>query len=295
MIITNSQLISTAITLVFSTQSFSVVTPPRTAHDITENYFNHSTNCGSENKPAFLCSGVLLRATAVSDNYHSWDPSPQSLESGGVSFSYLRKDAKFTRLAYGYKNGMIFYPHNKAPSDKDQIEVLCAFPVDADTVNREHKGCGYHAFYPAASKSCRTMGIRTAHDWYQHYKSIDHNSHQHQCGFDTQESASRNGYYFLLSLEARRLMGYKFLSTQNELRLASWQPGSPGKLPLRAFFYIDGGLSTAQHDQRDFYQQTGNVVPVIRLTLPTSLHSDATFNYRAGDQAVNSIPYSIKD
>lgn len=282
----NAKLLLAASALAFSSQVASIVTPPRTAHDITENYYNEAKNCGSENKPAFLCSGVLLRATATSDHYHSWDPSPQSQTSGGVSFSYLRKDAKFTRLAYGYKNGMIFYPHNKAPSDKYQIEVLCSFPVDADTVNRNNKGCGYHASYPDSSRSCRTMGIRTAHDWYQHYKSTGHNPHQHQCGFDMQESASENGHYFYQSIQARDLMGNAFLTIQNELRLASWSPGISGALPLQAFFYIDGGLKNAQHDQRDFYQQSGQVVPVIRLTLPTSLSSDAKFNYREADQAV---------
>ncbi|CAO96035.1 hypothetical protein [Erwinia tasmaniensis] len=280
-------LLLSASALAFSTQNASIVTPPRTAHDITENYYNNAKNCGSENKPAFLCSGVLLRATAASANYHSWDPSPQSQASGGVSFSYLRTDAKFTRLAYGLKNGMIFYPHNKAPSDKYQIEVLCSFPVDADTDNRKNRGCGYHASYPDSSRSCRTMGIRTAHDWHQHYESIVQNSHQHQCGFDMQEGTSENGHYFYQSIQARRLMGNAFLTIQNELRLASWSPGTPGKLPVQAFFYIDGGLINAQRDQRDFYQHTGQIVPVIRLTLPASLSSDARFNYRAADQAVN--------
>ncbi|WP_434086437.1 hypothetical protein [Photorhabdus laumondii] len=90
---------------------------------------------GDTQSPAFLCSGVILRGTIHSNDYKFWQPSPSSIKSGGVSFSYLRKDAKFKRLAYGYKNGFIIFPEHIAPEDRVDFSVLCAFPIDGYTRN----------------------------------------------------------------------------------------------------------------------------------------------------------------
>jgi len=72
------------------------------AAELTAQYNDKRADCGAVNRPAFLCSGILFRGTVPSDAYHSWNPSPISQTRGGVSFSYLRADAKFDRLAYGY-------------------------------------------------------------------------------------------------------------------------------------------------------------------------------------------------
>jgi hypothetical protein len=54
-----------------------------------------------------------------------------------------------------------------------------------------------------------------------------------------------------------------------------------------AFFYISGGVANAKIDQRKYFDRTGGqVIPVIRLTLPANAQADATFEYFTGDQAV---------
>ncbi|MFQ6287580.1 N-acyl homoserine lactonase [Yersinia enterocolitica] len=277
--------------MIFSLHALAIVTPPqpsRTANDLTKQYHNSSSNCGSANKPAFLCSGIMLRGTVPSNLYHSWDPSPASVTSGGVSFSYLRKDAKFNRLAYGYKNGFIIYPHNNTPTNLLKIEVLCSFPLDGDTINRSAKGCGANTAYPASSKACQSMGIRTAGAWSNHYKSVSNNPRQHQCAFDVRSSVSGNADYFSASIKARAYIASESFKEQNEIRLATWSQGIASKLPIQAFFYVNNGLSNAQFDQRDYYNQTGLFIPIIKLTLPTNSSADAKFNFYKSDQVVQN-------
>lgn len=105
-----------------------------TADLMNSNYEKVVDNCGSPSRPAFLCSGILFRGTDPDTSYNSWDPSPASVKSGGVSFSYLRKDAKYSKLAYSYLNGFVFYPYSYAPNGKNtNLDVMCMFPIDAAT------------------------------------------------------------------------------------------------------------------------------------------------------------------
>ena len=92
-------------------------------------------------KPAFLCSGVLFRATWPSTDYMFYSISPKSQKSGGVSASYLRKDAKYRKLAYGLKSGFIFDTIFGNPKDHQDYSVLCSFPIDAATDDRAQQGC----------------------------------------------------------------------------------------------------------------------------------------------------------
>lgn len=271
-----------------SFNAYSIVTPVGTASDLTKQYNNTSRNCGSANKPAFLCSGVLLRGTVPSTGYHSWEPSPVSIQSGGVSFSYLRKDVKFKKLAYGYKNGLIFYPHNTTPHGKVESEVLCSFPMDADSFNRNSNGCGAHNKYPSISKACQSLGVRTAGAWKNHYTASSTDPHLRQCGFDVRENVNSNADYFYESIKARSLISTEAFTEQNELRLTTWRQGIGEKLPIQAFFYVNNGLSYAQYDQRDYYKQTNIFIPIIKITLPNSLSEDVKFNYIASDQAIKS-------
>lgn len=254
---------------------------------LAERYNDTRANCGAVSQPAFLCNGVIFRGTAFSNSYHSWDNSLLSHQKGAVSFSYLRKDSRYNKLAYGYVNGYIFLPVFYA-NGKLTPQVLCAFPIDAATNNRTGTGCGD---YPgvAGSGPCQSQNIYNASAWIAHY-TAGNNSHTHQCGFDVRDALDAGATTaFTATLQAMLLIGIESFHTQNELRLAVWPDGQGHNLPLEAFFYLNDsarGRTNAQNDQRDFKQTTGLGAPVISLWLPKVAGGDATFKYLASDQVI---------
>lgn len=249
-------------------------------------------DCGSASRPAFLCSGVLLHATGHhSTTYAAWDPSPASVASGGVAFSYLRKDANFSRLAFSYATGFIFYPALEAPVGKYHVEVLCAFPVDADSNDRVERGCGTNNRYPTSSDLCHRQNIQTAAQWKVHFESVPVTAYRnaHQCGFtvrDSDNAYAANNFY--QALAAQRLI---HSLEQNEQRLATWPQNIAATVPIHAFFFLSGNnaaLADAQANQRDFYNASGHLwVPIIRITLPVVTTGVAIFVYTESDQAVH--------
>lgn len=263
------------------------------ACQITQDYNNTAESCGNGDYDiAAKCSGVVIRGTSGNLNrtYHSWEASPESLKNGGISFSYLRKDAKFKRLAYDYGTGFIFYPEHFSHGQAS-INILCGYPLDAGTGNRSNKGCG-----PASDSrlSCNLLDaqINTGDDWvkmiYEHAKT-EHDF----CSFILNDEidahlGAKKG--FTVMLDAMKALNSqkdnKSFSEQNELRLEAW-PKMKKDIPLEAFFYLPGhpdALKSAQKDQSEFKTFSGRIVPVIRLTLPQAPEADAVFKYRKEDQ-----------
>lgn len=260
---------------------------------LNDSYSTTPVDCGAEKQPAFFCSGVLLRGTDVySDDYHAWDPSPASQQSHGVSFSWLRKDAKFNNLAYSYNNGFIFYPFMNAPASKyTSIDIMCAFPIDGATEYRNNSGCGASSQYPDESELCQSQGITTAEQWHAHYLE-GNRSHLYQCGFETRASSGEdNADAFYQTIRSMALLGNESFNEQNELRLRTWDQGMQATLPIQAFFYLSGtsGLSSAQNNQLDLMRSTNNQVwvPVIELRLPSSPSAEVKFIFNQEDQAIN--------
>ncbi|MBV6752200.1 Ig-like domain-containing protein [Pseudomonas chlororaphis] len=269
-----------------SAHSHFILAGQETATRITQRYRDTRPDCGAPSRPAFLCTGIILRGTNPSPDYHAWNPSNLSVTSGGVSFSYLRTDAKYKGLAYSYKNGFFFSPY-LASAGKVHPEVLCSFAIDGHTFERPtDKGCGAHIRY-TDSGLCRNQGITTAAQWLTHYDRVTGNPQrqQHQCAFDVRDALNEQATSaFNASIAAMKLIPSESFATQNELRIATWAQNIPTQLPLEAFFYVDDGLAGAQYYQRDFYQATGVTVPIIRMTLPAVAANDATFEFRAQDQ-----------
>lgn len=258
-------------------------------------------NCGTTNNPAFLCSGILFRGTQASTAYHSWNPSPGSQQRGGVSFSFLRADSKFSRLAYGYTNGLIFKPYQLVGAGKLNPTVLCAFPVDAWTDGRTSKGCGAHTLFPLVSGPCQSQGITTAPQWVSHFSQPSNNENAHSCGFDVSSGGTGHAAHFMAELAARTLIAAESFGQNDELVIAAWsQMENPTPLPIQAFFYLPGGLAGAQYDQKDYYKHAGAVIPIIAMRLPASAANDASFVYQEQDQAVGEtepppVPGSDED
>ncbi|RLU11194.1 halovibrin HvnA [Pseudomonas prosekii] len=257
----------------------------RVATALTQRYMDTRLNCGANSMPAFLCSGIILRSTvpAPGSQYFTWNPSPNSQKSGGVSFSYLRKDMNFKSLVFGQTSGFIFLPVlNQLPGTR-KIEVLCTYPVDGAVLLRDKPGCGAHPYAPDLSRRCQTIGITTAEQWIANKKKNGWNS----CSFDVRDSMNQLAAdSFYQAIRAHNLGNY-FAGAYDysELILATWPQNIPKELPIEAFYYITTGLPGAQKDQRDFYAQTaGKVVPVIKLTLPATNTGNAVFSYNPADQ-----------
>lgn len=277
--------------------SISTTAGADVAQTLTALYSNTVENCGTDSKPAFLCSGVTLRATETSASFYPWNPSPGSVTRGGVAFSWLRKDSNFSRLVYGYGNGFIFYPVLSKPSDKLKIEILCFFPLDSDSLSRGSPGgCGAHNSYPSSSGLCHelTPKVDTAAGWFSHYTSIadvNYERHHHQCGFDIRDKMNYHaGPNFTTGVKARALLTGRDQTFLNEMLLATWAQNIPKQLPIMAFFYINDSskakwLADARNDQQRFYQQTGGqIAPIIQITLPSTASGTATFIYYDDEQ-----------
>ncbi|WP_339538501.1 halovibrin HvnA [Pseudomonas sp. RA_15y_Pfl2_54] len=268
---------------VASALSSTAQTGPQVAADLTAHYNDVRVNCGSASMPAFLCRGIMLRSTVPSTAYKAWNPSPHSQTSGGVSFSYLSKDSKFTGLVFNQKNGFIFYPVLSRPSGTRQIEVLCSFPRDGATQLRMAPGCGAHPYTPDRSRRCQTIGITTAEGWLANRRENIWNV----CSFDVRDAMNHLAAdSFYQTIRAHQL-GNFFAGQHDyiELVLATWPQNIPKELPMQAFFYLDGGLAGAQYDQKDFYDSTGGkVLPIIKINLPRTANADAQFIYNQADQ-----------
>ncbi|WP_072055076.1 halovibrin HvnA [Aliivibrio fischeri] len=253
---------------------------------LRKDYNDTSQDCNGS--PAFLCSGITFRGNKPG-NYHVWNPSPNAIKSGGVSFSYLRKDSKYSKLAYGYDSGYIIYQIFGGPKDKIDLDYLCFYPIDAATNTRAKNGCGT---YPgvSGSQSCDEQGIYTASAWKNHY-SNGNNSHTHQCSFNLRENASSDTTQnFAEGIKSMAKISTESFGTQNELRLAIWDQNIGDILPIQTFFYTadsgSHGRDEAQSYQKDFYQTTGIAIPVIKLTLPNYSSQDVQFTFDRNDQAI---------
>ena len=282
---------------VVSNNPHAEMSGPKVIELLNTLYNRKFPNCDqNNNRPAFLCSGIIFRVTDKNpgDTHHVWNPSPTSVRNGGVSFSYLRADSKFGRLAWGKGNGFMLYPIFGAPIDKIDLDVLCSFPIDGWTWNRTTP-CGTHASYPATSQRCQSAGVSTAEQWKSVWDSSPNSHHIRQCGFDVSEATGKPaGVPFYQSVRARGMLSQMpaHFSEQNEIVIKTWPQNLQNTLPLMAFFYIAGGanagLVEAQGNQKDFYDSTSARiwVPVIRLYPPSTPAAEATFQYVESDQLV---------
>lgn len=291
-----------------SAQSVKQPSGEETAAKLTARYNDISQSCGRQKDlPASSCSGVLLRGIDSTKHY-SWDPSPGSQERGGVSFSYLRKDAKFPRLAFGYKNGIIVNSDAKHLVSPEWgavffLRVICAFPTDAWTDRRSEYGCGQHRDSKVNSRPCVRQVGNSASQWQAHYTNVARNTDRDQCSFIDGRALSDGTLYlispeaFYQSIVARNSppLADKLFNTQNEVVVEVWKLGDPIRdeklynenlklMPIHAFFYLNAtGLVGAKKDRDRYLSKTGRKIPLIKITLPATRTQDAVFAYLPAD------------
>lgn len=187
--------------------------------------------------------------------------SPKSQASGGVSASYLRKDSKYRKLAYGLKSGFIFDTIFGNPKDHQDYAVLCSFPIDAATDDRNQAGC---------TDSRRTPGV------------VEKFCHE--------QGNTAAGPAFYQSIRAMATIADESFTTQNELRLAKWEENPPKSPSILALFYTeDAGLEGARLNQLQWYKAVGQYLPVINMQLPQTRQQDASFAYDSKKQVIQPI------
>jgi hypothetical protein len=261
---------------------------PTVARHLKERYDETNDDCGTPARPAFLCSGILLRATGYSVAYRSWLPNPATAP-WGVSFSWLRQDSNFPD-SFPSGNGFIVYPWFHAddvPGQYEQLHVRCIYPQDAWTGSPDRCLSG-----PADERLevCQKEGVYTAAQWLDRFTDD-----KDQCAFDVAYGTEQTAHAWTqvkLVREQRRIF------RRNEVVVAAWPQEVGDRMPLEAFFYRDNcfdhddcmeyplmqRIVHAKRDQNDFFQHTNRWVPVIRWTPAVSATEPATFTYNPDDQ-----------
>jgi hypothetical protein len=210
-----------------------------------------------------------------------------------VSFSWLRTDTNFANLVFAYRNGFIFYPQQATPPGKDGIQVLCIFPMDGDTGSRPAlQGCGPNTASPTTSGPCESQNINTAAQWLIHFNQ-QANKYNGQCGWSVRYGEADTADRFYQAILARQRMPLPWWNVQDELMLATWPQGRGATLPIRAFFYVPGeagALDKAKSDQSRYRAAYGIDMPIVRMTLPTSIAGKAVFSYSDADQGGGTEP-----
>jgi len=78
----------------------------------------------------------------------------------------------------------------------------------------------------------------------------------------------------------RTSLGQASVTLHDEVMLSTW-PQDDRQLPIEAFYFRAGttGVIEARSNQIDFEAATGRLVPVIEITMPTTLEGAASFRY----------------
>jgi hypothetical protein len=249
-------------------------------------YSDTRDNCAGNS--AFLCNGIIMR-TVDSGNFLSWNPSANSMRKGAVSFSFFRRDMGIKRLAWDAWQGIIFKNVERTVADGNlNVRVLCSFPSDAATDVRADKGCGAHPSYPTQSVYCSTLAVTTIAAWQAHYNAVPAGGprNHHQCSFYAPSQPA-----FALSVAARAHFQTPAVDRQfhNEIMLDLWGQNLHHQVPLEALFYRTelnpvSGLASVRVIQRDYFNCTGKVLPIMRLV--TGENVSSAFSFSVADQTV---------
>ena len=229
--------------------------------------------------------------------FEPWDPSPNSVASGGVSMSFMRKDIIYKDLGLLKNNGFVLKPNDFIASTEKKISTLCFFPIDAWTDYRSEQGCADSSITPDnLEKTCQGGGIQNADQWVSEYRRVG-SEHKKQCGFEIRDRQDAADAFWQGVLARQKIKDDPdAIKTQSEIRVPTWKEDEDAQLPILAFIYAPNsntspteGLLQAKDDQQRYFAKTGKWVPVIKAALPASNSQEAIFTYEDADQLV-AIP-----
>ncbi|MGC7405853.1 hypothetical protein ACPWR0_17830 [Pandoraea pneumonica] len=237
------------------------------AKQLEARYVDTRLDCPG-NLPAYYCSGILIRNTGSGD-FHSWNPTTNSIGRNGVSFSFARIDMNMTLTTGGV--GLIMRELS-APT-QHPVVWRCSFPINAGTASRPDSCStgGSHAL-------CDARGITTAAQYRNSWPTLGNG-----CGL------SPSAAQFSVLIDLRKTVAG---GIHNEVILAAWPQNIPTQLPIETFFYSGAAnLPGTQHNQQDYMAVTGRFMPVISVTL--SAAPGSIFVYNPADQDGAMLPGAV--
>ncbi|HCN46585.1 MAG TPA: hypothetical protein DIT18_13790 [Pseudomonas sp.] len=215
----------------------------------------------------YYCNGVIVR-TVGAGNFHAWNPSPNSDRINGVSFSYFRRDLKADTMVY--PRGYVIRELS-APA-VTPFEPACFYPTDGATDNAADGGIC------TVRNTCQALGIHDLAAWLARY-----------------QSAPRNGCSLSLSeadLKLAREIRHQPLTLDpwTELVIRPWKQNIGKELPIEAIvyslesYYEADGPGGGRHTQRDYLEQTGRYLPLLKADFTSA--QGTPFSFDPADQSM---------
>ncbi|VVD64889.1 hypothetical protein [Pandoraea anhela] len=241
----------------------------RVVERLTKRYLDTSPDCNAGTKAAYYCDGVLIRMVAV-QYMPVWNPRADYYKRDGISFTYLRADAKVGAVAtWTGGTGFIMKEFN-APAGHP-LTLKCSFPTDAGTGGRSES-----CFSSATDKRfCDELGVTSYAIWVARYGAGGIGLH---CPFRPDPAG------FQLSITIRRdypniiMLGYP----HNEITLKPWPSDIPGQLPLEAFVVVGSAFAGGRVMQQGYFDATGRFLPIVRVNVTAA--ATQVFTYVPADQ-----------
>ena len=221
------------------------------ADRINRRYADTKSTC-LDNKSALHCNGVFIRGTGYGANFHSWNPSPNSVGRDGVSFAWVRADNGVRNVG---SPGLIF--HELGKKSDHQVRFRCAYPANAGTSQISNSCRG----------ACTAQNITTVAGWRASYGGAPGAS----CTFGDTPAEIQ------LNTDVR--VGQSWATGHTELIIGAWDQNIPTELPIEAFFYVPAAnsLPGARYIQNDYFKVTGRFMPILRVDLNAPMGSKFMF------------------
>jgi hypothetical protein len=259
---------------------YAALTGPETAQLLNNRYQSTATLCAAS-KPAWYCNGVLVQTQARTTGQTFWQHDSDATTLGAEAFTYLRSDLGIRQLTHA--NGVIFSDLFTAVGAGKTLDVLCAYPFNLELdPARSDNGCAIanaRMQSAADASSCSKLGVIDSPTWLAHFQQSGSDPTQ-QCSLSALDS-----WQFDASLKAHESLGSEWSAKTNRLQVRNWDSSAPQSVPVQALFYDvhqSGSLPAAQKDQRDYFDATGQWLPVLRIDLAND--SAKVFGFNLQDQ-----------
>ncbi|WP_231747098.1 hypothetical protein [Burkholderia sp. BDU5] len=249
------------------------------AQILNQRYQSTVPSCGA-NRPAYYCSGVLMRSLPGGESQDFWRLGATDGALGSVPFTYLRSDVGTNILPYSA--GFIFDDVATAAGQHKPFSLRCAYPFEAAlSETTADRGCDLLGGGGGQSdlSSCARFGVTDAASWVSHFER-EGGIAGRQCSLSAMDSGQ-----FKANLEAHERTGSGWSSRPTMVLIEAWNDSRPASLPIQAVFYDishGGQLSQAQHYQLQYFNATGQWLPIVQVYF--GANGKAIFGYDAKDQ-----------